>query len=326
MSNVLTSNSLIKSLKRRAMIPNDQETFEDSDFLDMLNEEIQYFGIPHLLSTYEEYLVVSQDFPLTSGTFEFDIPERAIGNKLRGVFFADSSDTSGENLSDLTRIKLEDVPDYSNYNNNFINGTNSVYYVKDNKLVLVDEQPYSGGSLRMFFYIKPSKLVEEDRAGVISNIDRTAGTITLSNFPVDFSNLPLMDFVQTKSPNKILKYDITPTSVNSNTKTITFATTDIPSNLVVGDYVNFAQESIVPQLPTELHGILAQRVAVAALEALGDFEGMDKAQSRLSKMETATLTILDNRVESDVEKIRNRDSALQQTGRGGSGFGRRGKF
>jgi hypothetical protein len=308
------------------MIPSDQETFEDADFLDMLNEEIQYFGIPHLLATYEEYLVVHEDFPLITDEFEYDIPERAIGNKLRGVFLVDTTGQQGDNLYDLSRIELEDVPSYTNYNNNFTNGINSVYYVQDNKIIIADQLPFSTGSLRMYFYMKPNTLVEEDRAGVITSIDRITGVVSLSNFPTNFANLPLMDFVQIKSPNKILNYDVQPSSVNSVTKTITFDVDDIPDILVVGDYVNFAQEAIVPQLPTELHPILAQRTAVASLEALGDFEGMDKAQARLTKMEVATTSILNNRVESDNQKIRAKNSTLQQTTLGSYGSHRKGKF
>lgn len=321
MANELTSNKLIKSIKRRAMIPSDQDTFEDQDFLDMLNEEIQYFGIQHLLSTYEEYLVAKQDFSLEQDKFEYPIPSRAIGNKLRGLFYVDSS----ENLFDLSRINLKDAASYTNYNSNFVNGLSSVFYVQDNNIVLADEVPFTDGFLRMYFYLKPNVLVEEDRAAVIDAIDRDTGDITLNNVPDGFSSLPPMDFVQVNSPNKILDYDKTANSIDTNTNIINFTSSDIPDNLAVGDYINFASESIVPQLPTELHAVLAQRVAVAALEALGDFEGLARAQQRLEMMEKSTLTILDNRVESAVEKVRNRNSSLQETV-SGNGIGRRGKF
>lgn len=320
MSTVLTSNKLIKSIKRRAMIPTDQSTFEDSDFLEMLNEEIQYFGVQHLLSTYEEYLVTYLDFPLEVDKTEYEIPSRAVGNKLRGLFFVDSSN----NLFDLSRIELKDLPSYTN--NNFVNGFSSVFYIQGNKIVLVDEVPFTEGSLRMYFYLKPNNLVEEKRAATISEIDRTTGEITLKNIPDGFSNLPPMDFVQVNSPNRVLLFDRTPTSINTSAKILTFDVDDIPSELVVGDYVNFACECIVPQLPSELHPVLSQRVAVAALEALGDIEGKNSAEVRLAAMEQSTLRIIDNRVETAVEKVRNRNSPLQETTLTRSGVGRKGRF
>ena len=190
---------------------------------------------------------------------------------------------------------------------------------------MADEVPFTDGSLRMYFYIKPNVMVTNDRAAVITAIDRNTGDITLDNVPDGFSSLPPMDFVQANSPNKIMDIDKTANSIDTNTKIINFDTTDIPDVLAVGDYINFASESIVPQLPTELHAVLAQRVAVACLEALGDFEGLARAQQRLEMMEKSTLTILDNRVESAVEKVRNRNSTLQETTLG-NGYGRRGKF
>lgn len=322
MSNVLTSSKLIKSIKRKAFIPTDQDTFEEEDFLDMLNEELNYFGIPHLLSTHEEYLVVPVTVPLTEGIFEYDIPERAIGNKLRGLFYNDGM----SNLTELSRIQLEDTPQYSSaYNNN--NGYADTFLIMDNKVVLQNEIPQTAASLTLYIYMKPNRLVIDNAAAVISNIDYDNGIITVSNFPDTFSAATLFDFVQAKSPNKILNYDLTPTAVSSTTKSLTFSTDDVPSNLVVGDYICLEQETIVPQLPTELHAILAQRVAVSALESMGDEAGLKIAQGRLDKMEYAVLSLIDNRVESANEKVRNRHSSLNQAVIGNRGFSaRKGKL
>ena len=196
-----------------------------------------------------------------------------------------------------------------------------MFYIKGNKIVLADEAPFTDGSLRMYYYLKPNKLVEENRAATIVAINRSTGDITLNNVPDGFSSLPLMDYVQVNSPNLIIARDITANSIDSNTKVINFNLEDIPEELIVGDYINFASETIVPQLPTELHAILAQRVAVAALEALGDTEGKSNAEVRLEKMEKSTLSIIDNRVESATEKVRNKTSTLQETS-----YTRRGKF
>lgn len=313
MSNIYTSNKLIKSIKRRAMLPNDQNTFEDTDFLEIANEEIDYFAVPHLLSTYEEYLVVDEDFALEENKKSYAIPHRAIGNKLRDAAFVDiEPDINGvpknEVIYELSRISLEDLADYrygqtSDYSN--------VFYVKDNSLVLLDDFPVQNASLRMSFYLKPNNLVLEERAGIITAIDTVNGVITLSTFPDNFANIPDMDFIMKRSPNKIYKYDITPQSVNSNTKSVTFDPDDLPDDLVVGDYLCQAGETIVLQLPEELHAIVAQRVAVACLEALGDSEGLKNAQTRLEMMERSTLSLIDNRVEGAPQKIRKRHGSLR---------------
>lgn len=313
MSNVLTSSRLINSIKRRGMIPSDQRTFDDADFLDMLNEEIQYFGVPHLMRTHEEYLVYSVDVSLVSGQSSYAIPERALGNKLREVSYVTNvsgitGSNTGEQIYELSRIKIDDLPDYNNYASSTY--TNA-FYIKNDKIVLLGEIPQDNSVLRMYFYLRPNTLVDEDRVGVIESIDTVGGVITVTTFPDNFSSIPQMDFVKSKTPNTILSYDAQPTAVNSVTRTITFDADDLPSDLAVGDYLCNAQETPVPQLPVELHAVLAQRVTVAALEALGDQEGLVTAQRRLEMMEKSTNDLIDNRVEGALEKITNRHGPLR---------------
>jgi len=307
MAKVLTSDDLLKSIKRRAFIPNDQNTFTDEEFLDMLNEEMNYFAIPHLLRTHEEYLVTFVDIDIVADQLSYQIPERAIGNKLRDVAFVDSD----ENYFELSRISLEDLSDY-NFRGDNLNDYTQSFYIEGNKISLVDELPVSNGFLRMYFYLKPNSLVINDRNSTITAIDRVAGTVSVNVLPTGFSNLPDMDFVQSKSPNLILGFDKTPSAINTATRTITFNSTDIPSDLKVGDYVNFAGEAFVPQLPSELHAILAQRVAVAALEAMGDVQNMQLAQNRLEMMEKTVTDLIDNRVEGAPQKIKNRHNTINE--------------
>jgi hypothetical protein len=326
MSSVLTSNKLIASIKRRAMIPNNQDTFTDEDFLEMLNEEIQYFGVPQLLRTHEEYLLNSIDVPL-DGRQRYEIPYRAVGNKLRELSYVTNvsgvnGSNTGEQIYELSRISVEDLPDYNNFSTTRYS---QAFYVENNKITLLGEVPVSDTVLRMHFYMRPNTFVLNNRAGVIQSLDLDAGVIVLENFPTAFSTEPLMDFIKHQSPNVIMAFDVQPLSVDSTSRTLTFDPDKLPSNLQVGDYVNVAQETIVPQLPVELHAILAQRVAVAALEALGDQEGLVSAQRRLDMMEMSSNDIIDNRVEGAPQKINNRHSPLRDAVISRRGIGRKGR-
>jgi hypothetical protein len=141
----------------------------------------------------------------------------------------------------------------------------------------------------------------------------------LSQLPNHFSAQEAFDFVQCISPNKIVHYDLIPNSLDQNTKTISFTQSDVP-NVQVGDYLTAAEETIVPNIPTELHPILAQRVAVACLEAMGDETNKQSAERKLAAMEKDAGTFLDNRVEGASQKIKSRHSPLVNTL---SPFGRR---
>ena len=175
----------------------------------------------------------------------------------------------------------------------------------------------------MYFYLKPNKMVLENRVATIASIDTNTGLVTLNNFPDNFTGATELDLIQAISPNNVLAFDKTATNVDPNTSSVTFNPSDLPSDLQIGDYVALAGETIVPQLPTELHPVLAQRVAIQCLEALGDQQGYQVAQRRLEQMENALGTILDNRVEGAPEKINNRHGALRESLWGSYGYNKR---
>jgi hypothetical protein len=314
----MTTARLVSTALRRGLIPSDQATFTCCDIHDMLNEELSIHVIPVVLRLHEEYYVVDEDTAVCACEVRYKIPYRSIGNKLRDVQYVHTDGTHYE----MTRVLIEDRPSCldSNYRDKFLK-----YYMDSDNIVLMDKQN-SGGNLRFSYYLRPNELVKNNRAGVISAIATCscAGTTTytVSCFPSHFTCTTTFDLVQAKSPNKILVFDIDKTASCATSKTITFTTNTITQvdicstctkavTVAVGDYVMKAEETIVPQLPTELHALLAQRVTVKLLEALGDTEGMQNAQKELERMEFNAGTIIDNRSEGSPQKIVNRHSILK---------------
>jgi len=305
MAKILTTDNLVTSLKRRAMIPTDAATFTKTDLIAILNEEVDVGLVPYLLSVHEEYLVYTVDESFTAtGQQTFKIPERAIGNKLRGAAIVDSAG----NLLNLTKVEIDELDIFQNEYDNF--GDEYTYYVKNDSIIVTSTAGITG-SLRMYFYMTPSELVEDKFGAVIQSINTTTGEIVVDKIPSTFTNGASYDFTKNKSPNIILNYDKV-AAINTATKVITFNTTDIPSNLVVGDYITLAGESIVPHLPRELHPILAQRAAIHCLHALGD-DRVQMAEAKLVQMERNVIDLIDNRVETSTQKIANFNSPLRQT-------------
>lgn len=307
MAKVMTSDDLIRSLKRRALIPTDQSTFSNEDFLEILNEEMDTGILPYLLEQHEEHLVNYVDLPADQeAPFEYIIPYRAIGNKLRDISLVD---TSG-NFYEVSRSSLEEISDYSSFTTLNNHG---VFYLENNKVVFMNVNANPSSKIRMYFYLRPSTLVLEKDAGRITSIatGATETVLTLANFPSDFANNPLFDIVGSKSPNKLKSFDITASIVNQNTKSVTISNDLLPDDLVVGDYVCEAEESPFPQIPTELHPILAQRGAVYCLESLGDTEGLGNAARKLQSMEKGVTNLIENRVEGAPQKIKPRHTPLR---------------
>lgn len=305
MAKPLTTSKLIDSVKQRAMLPTNDKTFSEADFIEILNEEMDTGIVPEVLKQHEEYYTVSEEFPFVDGKTRYRIPYRAIGSKLRDVAYIDG----GGNIYEMSRISLEEVSDYE-ADSNF--SLEEVFYVENNEIVF-PKKTTSGGTVRMYFHLRPNSLVTEDLVGKIIGINRTTGIITLAEFPSAFSNLPLMDFVSAQSPNRIEAYDIQPLSVNATNKEVTFTTTDIPEYLKVGDYLCQQQETPVPQIPVEMHTMLAQKAAIYCLEALNDSEGLANAQRKMERMEKDIDTIINNRVEGAPKKIVNRKGTIRDS-------------
>jgi len=137
-------------------------------------------------------------------------------------------------------------------------------------------------------------------------------TIAFTKTPSIFSVDERFDIVQHVSPNKIIHYDIPANSLDQVSHTISFPASLVP-NIVRGDYITLAEETIVPNIPTELHPLLAQRVAIACLEAMGDEANKVSAERKLREMEMNANTFLDNRVEGAQVKIKSKNSPLTST-------------
>ncbi len=314
MSSILTSDKLIASIKRRGFIPRSQETFSNDDFLEMATEEINLGIMEKLINARGDYLVYFQDVPLVEDTLLYSIPSRAHGNKLRDAHIVDKD---GQSIYELSQISLEERIELNNYSS-YQKRTN--FYMENDCIVLHEDIIKPEYSLRMWFYMRPNKLVQNARAGVVTQISTNTElnslgetievvVATVSTMPAHFSSAIMYDSILSESPNKLSHFNLTPNITNTTLKTISFPKA-LAKNLKVGDYITKAEESIVPNIPTELHPIIAQKVAIACLEAMGDEQNKQSAERKLAQMEKSAISIISNRIEGSPKKIKNRFGTL----------------
>lgn len=96
-------------------------------------------------------------------------------------------------------------------------------------------------------------------------------------------------------------------------------TVTIPTKLNTNDVIALPEETSIPQIPIELHAMLAQRVAMRCLESLGDTAGLQAAAAKLADMEIKTGNLLNDRVESAPLKIVPRHSLVRKNSRNSYG-------
>lgn len=303
----LSTDNLIASVKRRAMLPSTQVTFKEEDFLAFANEEMDMGLVPHVLSFHEDYLLDTVSLELEGDKLRYKIPHRAIGNKVRDVRFRDANG----NLYEMTRVQKEDEM-YFQYNSAGSGPTTlRTFMVEADEIVMPQGTlPGNIGFLEIVYYLRPNEIVSEDRVCRITSIDTVNKKVTVDKFPSVFTGETIFDITSGKSPYKLVVMDVEPTTVANETD-LFFTFTELPKNLNIGDVIALSEETAIPQVPIELHSMLAQRIAIRCLEALGDSQGLQNAMTKLQEMEYKTGSVIDDRVEGSPKKIVNFHSFLR---------------
>lgn len=292
MSQDFSTVALLASIKRRGMLPSTDETLATADFLAIATEEIQSYITELLVSVREEYAVSSYDVATVVGTEAYRLPPRATGDALRDVLLSDGQG----NYHPLSRVEPSRRYDYGS------TGEASGYVLEDNSVILIPA-PSTSHTLRMMYFRQPSKLVETSAVATISSIDVTRLIITTTaSIPSTFTSGVVLDVVDEKPGFRCLTIDAATTGTVSGT-TITLSSA-LPSTVEAGDYVCLAGESPVPQIPVSLHPLLAQRVVVKCLEALGD-KGVNAAKAICDEMRKSAVTLLTPRTQGSARVIVN---------------------
>jgi hypothetical protein len=174
MAKVLSSDQLVETSLRRAMIPSDQTTFTSADIRSIMNEEMSTYIVPLVLKAHEEYYVIDEDIAIENNKVRYEIPYRAVGNKLRDAQYIDNAGSQYE----MTRVTVEDRPDYQG---NYSNNQYLTFYFQGNNVVLMQNQ-LASGSIRMSYYLRPNDLVEVSRGAVISAISTELANATITSY------------------------------------------------------------------------------------------------------------------------------------------------
>ena len=248
------SDEILRSVKRRVVVPESQNLFTDQDLLDFATEEIDSHIVPLINIQQENYFLTFETVEIVPGQTRYTIPYRATGNKLKDLAFIPSNETP--RVKEMSEIDVGDLPAFDR---SYSNSEPYIYYVSSNEICLVPETNNFTGFLRFGFYLRTNALVPMEEVGTITNVDTNAGIVTVSSIPEKFTVDDLYDFVMEKSPHKILSYDNPVTSVNTGTGQITFGPGNLPTGLAKGDLVCLAGETGIPNIPSDLHNMCCHR-------------------------------------------------------------------
>lgn len=131
-----------------------------------------------------------------------------------------------------------------------------------------------------------------------------------------------IDLLQTKPGHRTYIYDVVLQAISGSTGFFNysdllvylstgFGFTPQIINMQIGDYMCLANEAIIPQIPPDLHNVLAERTAARILAAIGDQAGLAITNQKIAEMENRQGNLLDQRSEGTPQKITARHSLLR---------------
>lgn len=308
----MRSDELINAIKLNSFIPISQYTLKDEDLLGFCDREIELSVLPALLEHREEYLVFEEMVPITAGKSAYPIPYRAVGHKLRALFYTADN---GNTLVEMSRIGYDQRTEIVQGSTN-----NSFFFLRGNDVVITNKN--LSGHLIFAYYLKPNKLVLPEEVGYPIAIhlgQDLSGAVDSSKTTIEFASMPeslalgKVDFMEGRAGFRTFAFDKTPTAT-SDTK-LEFLASDVPDTFTIEDYVAIAKQCIYPQIPEDLHTLLVEQVSQRALKALGDQQGYQLNEAKIQKYENNIKPIASNRVESSPQKIVNRNGLIRNTRR-----------
>lgn len=248
------SDALVEKLVVKISQPDGR--FSSQEILDFVHFALVTDLFPPLIKSREEFFVVSEDVSVVSGTDVYQIPKRAYGGILRQVSLVDSNG----NIRDLNRV------DEGSIERDAV-GIPDRFYLRGNDIILHPEPNLSGYSLRVSYWLFPSKIVPLSECARINNIN--GAVLTLDSVPSSWTTSNSFDIVKSSADFFPVSRDLTASNVSS--PTITLSGT-VSSRVAVGDYLCLAEESPYAYLQRAYYPALMQFSVGYMHESLGNLE------------------------------------------------------
>jgi hypothetical protein len=295
-----TTNALCASILRRGGLPAGTG-LSRADLLQRATEELRGSIYAFLKGLREEFVIAPLVLSPTTNTVT--IPVRASGAALRTVQFQNNT-TQG--YFNLPRVEPERAVAY------IAAGTQPQgFFFQGNNLILIGcQNPV--GSLQISYQQRGGQLVFPTACGQITSITPGGSTtaIVVSSAPTTFTSSQLYDFVSA-TPNFVASALDVVAAVSGTTLTV--ANSLVPSTLAVGDYVCLAGETCIPQLPYELHDLLAQVTAQEIAMSTGSSR-LDAITSKTNQLKNDLTNLLSPRTDGQARPVISRGAGWRRRG------------
>jgi hypothetical protein len=279
----MNTTQLISSIKRKTSMPTSQGLWTDSRIVESINEELQISMVPLMMRIQEDHFTAYEAY--ATFTREIPIPPKAIGSKIKSIGFY----TEGYLSRPIPRMDEE---------NSFLNRNLGFVFEKYSIKFMFDQFPQTNQEIRVYYYKRPNSLAEGALVTNIDSVDPLTNTIVVTSATSWMVAGAKIDVQSIANPFSMVAEDITIVSITGTSLVLSSV-----EGLTAGDSVAEAGYCFYPNVPVELHSLLAQRVAVKVLEANGSQQEMAAAQGIYNQMEKDAIYILTPRADGTTAKF-----------------------
>ncbi len=291
-----TTADLLTAVKLGCMLPDASSgSFSSAALLSYATMELQGPIMTLIMEAREKYYMTSVDYTVTANQQFYSIPERAAGG-----IIAQAQYLWGNQINELPAIDPREI--YSSST-----GTPRAVMFQNNYLVLYPIPTQTTGTLRLYYFQRPSTLEQTLNCAQITSIG--SGVVTCSSVPTSWTTGTQLDWIPATLPYTPYGLNTVVGGVSGNDITLTIPTagqtsvaTPTPAP-AVGDWLALAEYTPIPELLRELFVVLVQGTICRVLEAAGDQEKLAQAQQKLASYAEAAKRAIQPRDQGSNKKI-----------------------
>lgn len=345
------TDELLAAIRDDARLDDDDPSATNAILLAEATRCLHSLYVPAVRMARSDYYLTEADLPIVEGQRSYPIPHQAATASVRRIRLVDNN-TRDERA--LQPLPFEDAPVKAT----FRSGDPRYYTIYDDRIDLYPTPDSTRYSLRIAFEYRPSTLIDkeiEDGYGVVIGMGYDASTEEFhisggsSIFQTIFDDTgfyPALDVVCHRPPfatvimNAYYEFSAGGFGFDSFTLTDWIGSKDRPLadvadnqtiidgalerrylfGVSAGDLLHLTGETIIPQIPPELHPVLAKHTAADFLRPI-DPESADRLQLTADEQIKRILRVMSPRKQGIQQKMKPKYSNL----RGRHGY-RRGTF
>ncbi len=306
---IYTPDDLIAEIRAVGGIPAQEVPgYTKAELLKHASSYLRSRLLPAIVSQRKDYFTQKARIAIITGKNEYRIPERAVGDKLRAIWWIDEQG----NRKKLDPIAMAELHRYLSTSTT-IHG----FYLNAVHIVLVGNP--GGGWLEVLFPFRVGDLVLQTEARAVLSLNAGARTLTYATaVPTAWTaGTTKVDIHSALGGHDIRLWGALITAIDGPRTTITLGNDPIDGTTVgtypvaAGDWTCLERQSALLALPEELIPTLARGVAQRIAEAEGDTEGGQHHSAEAEKDQAAAIPLIaSDRVQTKPERFRGRRSPL----------------